>query len=187
MRKNMFIIIEGPDNVGKTTLINKLTNHFNYMTFQCLHYGMVKHPTLEQHVAYNKKQYTELFKMMQHHTTLDNAGIICDRAHLGEMVYGPIYRGYTGEYVLDIEKEFINYKPIWDNLFLITLTDKAERLIEREDGESFSIDLDKKLTELANFRHAHESSNIVHKYTVDIETFDADAVGQIVIDYIEGQ
>ena len=35
-----------------------------------------------------------------------NANIICNRAHLGECVYAPIYRGYWGEYVFDIENKF---------------------------------------------------------------------------------
>ena len=58
---------------------------------------------------------------------------------------------YTGEYVLDIEKNFSTYAAIWDNLYLITLVDEPQNLIDRDDGLSFSIDLDKKTTEIDNF------------------------------------
>lgn len=32
--------------------------------------------------------------------------LIMNRAHLGECVYAPLYRGYAGEYVFDIERQF---------------------------------------------------------------------------------
>ena len=126
-----------------------------------------------------------MFNLMLHLSKFKNAGMICDRSHLGEMVYGPIYRNYTGEYVLDIEAVYNVMKTFWDNVILITLVDKPERLIERDDGLSFSIDVDKKTTEINNFKNAHDKSTIKHKYIIDIETFDADAVKQIATEYIE--
>ena len=49
---NPLIIIEGPDNVGKTTLINNIINHFNNITFQSLHFSNVKHSSIEEGIAY---------------------------------------------------------------------------------------------------------------------------------------
>lgn len=185
--RNLFILVEGPDNVGKTTLINNIKNHFNDYTFQSLHFSNVKHNSIEEGIEYSTKQYTEMFEMMLFLSKFDKAAVICDRSHLGEMVYGPIYRNYTGTYVLDIEKRFHNMLTFWDSLVLITLVDKPERLIARDDGLSFSIDIDKKNTEIANFKRAHIASNIKHKYLVDIELFDAESVKKVTVDFIETQ
>lgn len=150
-----------------------------------LHFGNVRHDSVEEGLAYSEKQYTEMFKLMVNHLNYENAGIICDRAHLGEMVYGPIYRGYTGEYVLDIEKRFSKYNELWDNLFLIVLTDHPENLIKREDGHSFSIDLDKKQNEINNFINAYEKSTIKNKLHLNVHDYDIEHLANTVIDYIE--
>jgi hypothetical protein len=114
----------------------------------------------------------------------EHTGIICDRSHLGEMVYGPIYRGYSGEYVLDIEKKYIEIPSIWDNLFLITLYDEPENVIKRDDGLSFSTDIRIKREEIKNFINAHNKSNIKNKLLLNIKNHDADAVLNEVLTFI---
>lgn len=152
-----------------------------------LHYSNVKQENLEEVIEHNKKLYNEMFGFMLHVLTLENAGVICDRSHLGEMVYGNIYRGYTGEYVLDIEKRYKHILDIFKNLFLITLVDEPENLISREDGLSFSIDLDKKQRELELFDLAHNSSNILNKLIVNIKNKDAETVKNEVIQFINSK
>ena len=40
------------------------------------------------------------------HTRGDtDINLIFNRSHLGETVYSPLYRGYSGDYVFDIEKK----------------------------------------------------------------------------------
>ncbi len=77
----MLIIIEGVDGTGKTTLASLFHDYYNA---KILHRGVpVKHPLIEY--------------------TADLAGyrpgsgkhIVCDRWHIGELVYGPLYRGYS--------------------------------------------------------------------------------------------
>ena len=185
MKRNIFILCEGPDNTGKSTLINNIKQHFNQYTLHALHYSNVKQNTPELVQQYSKKMYTEMFQQMINVTLSDKSGIICDRSHLGEMVYGPMYRGYSGEYVLDIEKNFIYFKSFWDNLFLFTLYDSPERLIKRDDALSFTTDLDKKKVEIQNFLNAHEKSNIKHKKLINIEHHNAEQAIQAVVDFIE--
>jgi len=185
--RNLFILIEGPDNCGKTTLINNLKNHYSDYTLHALHYSNVKQPTPEKTIEFSTKLYTQMFSIMQNLSTKYKTGVICDRSHLGEMVYGPIYRGYTGDYVLDIEKKNKINISFWDSLFLITLRDSAERLIERDDGLSFSTDLDKKNTEINNFINAHNQSLIKHKLLLDIETHDAEQALDAAVKFIEGK
>lgn len=183
--RNIFIICEGPDNVGKSTLIKNLKDHFNDYTLHTLHYSNVKQDSPEIVQEYSTKLYTEMFDVMLNSTAYNKSGIICDRSHLGEMVYGPIYRGYSGEYVIGIERKFSNIHSIWNNLFLITLYDEPENLIRREDGLSFTTDLEKKKIEIDNFKSAHEKSTIRNKLILNIKDQDALNVKDLVINFIE--
>jgi thymidylate kinase len=183
--RNLFIIVEGPDNVGKSTLIQNLKNYYHSMPFHTMHYSNVRQETPEEVQIYSKRLYTQMFDIMVNQMKYGNSGIIFDRSHLGEMVYGPIYRGYTGEYVLDIEKQYMNILDVWNNLLLITLVDTPENLIAREDGLSFTTDLGKKQIEIGNFMNAASSSNIKHKILINIQSHDEKKVLAAVAGYIE--
>lgn len=189
--RNMFIICEGPDCVGKSTLIQNLKNYYNNYTFHMLHYSGVKQDSADKVINYSEKMYTEMFDMMVNNLKYDKSGIICDRSHLGELVYSPLYRGYTGEYVLDIERKYHHIKDVWNNLILFTITDDAERIIKRDkergDGLSFSLDLETKQKEIDAFLNAHEKSTIKHKCLINIETLNVEEVTQIAKDFIENQ
>jgi thymidylate kinase len=183
-KRNLFIIIEGPDNVGKSTLIQNLKNKFNNFTLHALHYSNVKQESPAKTIEYSTKMYTEMFQNMFECSKYDKSGMIFDRSHLGEMVYGPIYRGYTGEYVLDVERKFKHIHPIWDNLYLITLIDQPDNLIMRDDGLSFSTDKEKKKTEINNFINAHDKSLIKNKLLINIVHSDAEKVSERVTHFI---
>lgn len=182
--RNLFIIIEGPDNVGKTTLIQNLKNHYNNFTLHSVHYSNVRQPSPEKTIEYSTKLYTEMFQTMFETSRYDKSGMIFDRSHLGEMVYGPIYRDYTGEYVLDIERQFTHIHPVWDSLYLITLVDEPENLIKRDDGLSFSTDLGKKTVEISNFINAHNKSLIKHKLLLNIASHNAEQAAKKTIEFI---
>ena len=63
------------------------------------------------------KQFRDMFKLINYAAGEDSMALICDRAHLGECVYSPIYRDYSGDFVFEEEKNFI-----WqDNLKRIKL------------------------------------------------------------------
>lgn len=165
-------------------MIGNLKNYFNNYTLHTLHYSNVKQKTSEEVIKYSTKLYQEMFDMMCNNLHNEDSGLIFDRTHLGEMVYGNIYRGYIGDYVLEIEKSVKHILDIKNNLFLITLIDEAQNLIAREDGLSFSTDLDKKQREIELFQTAHESSNIKNKLIINIKDKDAETVFLEVISYI---
>ena len=164
---NLLIIVEGPDNSGKSTLIKNIKNHFNHIAIQNLHYSNVNQSSIEDTISYTKKLHRDMFELMEFVTSVDNSGVICDRSHLGEMIYGPIYRGYDGEYVLDIEREYHN-RDIWNKIVLITMYNSPENLIDRDDGLSFSTDINKKKNEIDNFVNAHNKSTITKKVLIDV-------------------
>lgn len=185
--RNLFIIVEGCDNTGKSTLINNLKNYYNEITLHNLHYSNVKQDNTAEVIKYNKKLYNEMFELMTLTLKNDKNGLIFDRSHLGELVYGRIYREYSGDYVLDIEKKFGHILDVFENLFLITLVDEPENLISREDGLSFSIELDKKQRELELFDLAHNSSTIKNKLIINIKDKDAEAVFKEVTEFIDSK
>lgn len=85
----MLIIIEGADKTGKTTLAKAIAARFNY---QYHHFGPPKGRPADEYIDFllNLKKPT-----------------VCDRFHLGELVYGPIFRdkiGITPLELLTIER-----------------------------------------------------------------------------------
>jgi thymidylate kinase len=103
-----FIIIEGTDNVGKDTQQNLIIERMNNLVFHKLHYSALPFRDDKQlHANYSKKMYDDMFKLMMVSKDKD-INLIFNRSHLGETVYSPLYRGYSGDYVFDIEKNYTN-------------------------------------------------------------------------------
>lgn len=161
----MIVIVEGPDRVGKDTLIENMRKEYssNAYSVHVLHYGRLKGSNEEIQKA-SKSLYSDMFALL---SNADNFArlFICNRAHLGEAVYGPIYRNYSGDYVFDIESHFEN---ICRDAYLIVLTDNPENLLKREDGASFGKDVEAKQMELDNFSRAYNKSNIRRKILINI-------------------
>jgi len=173
------------DNVGKSTLIQNIKNEFNQTSFHALHYSAVKQKTAGSVQDYSSKLYYQMFDIMYNiNREYQDSGVICDRSHLGEMVYGPIYRDYTGEYVLEIEENFM-HDTFWDDVYLITLYDEPENLVNRDDGLSFTTDLAKKKVEIDNFKNAHKKSNIKNKMLLNIKYHNEDQAIKAVKEFIE--
>lgn len=195
----MNIIIEGPDRVGKTTLIRNLKNYYNDIKFHTLSYCNVKQDHIQDYQDYANHLYNEMFNLMYLHDdkirynsilskTLkySNTGIICDRSHIGEMVYAPMYRNHNPEkMILAIESNW-KYFDFFKEIILITLTCSADVLIEREDGESFSIELNKKHEEIRRFKEAHNKSNITKKILIDTTCKDINMVFNEVKEKLKG-
>lgn len=79
----MWIILEGPDGAGKSSLASRLFEQVaNHGPTTLLHRGPPnEHPLLEYELALETYE-----PGAGHH-------VIADRWHLGELIYGPIYRG----------------------------------------------------------------------------------------------
>lgn len=115
---NIFAI-EGIDRLGKSTLINGLRSKLGYHevihfqkpdlleyysqdTFICPLPDYVRDDPKKR--AQFQYQYASFMNSMRL-ADAPGARIIFDRWHLGEVVYSPLYRGYSGDYVFDLEKE----------------------------------------------------------------------------------
>lgn len=159
---NKFIIFEGPDNVGKDTQIKLILKSLINFPTHIIHYTNIKDLTNKEIYDYNHKLYNDMFSICE---KSNNRNLIFNRSHLGEYVYGYLYRKYDTEYIFEIEKSF-SKKDFWKKLYLIVLIDTEENLIKRDDGLSHSIDLDKKKCEITRFNELYQKTYIQNKILI---------------------
>ena len=134
------------------------------------------------HATYSKKMYDDMFKVMINCKDKD-INFIFNRSHLGETVYSPLYRGYSGDYVLDIEKKYT--KALREELYLITLVNDPHTILKRDDGKSFYGNEEEVMAEVDGFKRAHRLSTIKNKLLVNVGTMNADEVSNIIVDFLK--
>ena len=173
------ILIEGLDRLGKSTLIKNIRNLYGY--YEVIHYEKPQKLTIYEESAadcvdtfsnemsnplflYQEASFKNMFRLIQ-----SSAKIIFDRAHLGEMVYAPLYRKYSGDYVIQMElDEEIHYNS---NVRLILLTEDFETSKHfKDDGQSF--DPAKREDEQFMFINAFNRSYIADKRIVCVTDAD---------------
>lgn len=109
MTKSVFAI-EGIDRLGKSTVIQGIRQKLGY--YEVVHFS--KPERLEAYANAPTGRLLDADKAQlyhyQHESFLNSmlmaksgARLIFDRWHLGECVYAPLYRGYPGDYVFDLE------------------------------------------------------------------------------------
>jgi len=125
--------------------------------------------------------YSQMFGMMA--SLKDTStNIIFNRSHLGESVYAPLYRGYNGDYVFDIEKKFLH--EVKDQVYLITLVNDPETILSRDDGKSFYVDAEGVKAECDGFIRAHRTSKIKNKLLLSVGTMGPEEVSNIIVDFL---
>ena len=157
----MIVIVEGLDRCGKSTLIKHIRKHIltnpKTTSIHC------SSPPSGSHSDWSKDHYTSLLKTI---ALLNNDGwdIILDRSHLGEDVYGPLFRNQEAKYIYDLENEFFNNIDVR----LILLIDDPIKLLERDDGDSPTANVSQIQSVLDTFLKAFNQSNISNKKVINI-------------------
>lgn len=155
------IIFEGQDRVGKTTLIKSLRK-------------MIKNPKVIGLASSSPPSdvtddwsYTHYYKLMGMTELLLQTGwtVIMDRFHIGETVYGPIYRKSKTDYIWDYESEIFGDNP---NIWLITLVADPEDLVARDDGESNEASIAEYKKTKDAFEESHHRSSIQNKLLINV-------------------
>ena len=153
------LVLEGPDRCGKNTLIKNLTSQAeNYVV---RHFGAAKgdsdYEKRDFQFQFFKKEFT-LAALRPRFAMADkdrypNDIWIWNRAHLGEFVYGKLYRQTNPEnWVMQMETLFgMDIDP---SIYLLMLKAPAEFLCKNDDGLSFTNEVKKKEEELLNFQQA---------------------------------
>lgn len=162
------IIIEGLDNVGKDTLINSLIE--KYPNSKMVHWGFPQGNTNEEKTAYQEMSfgyYMREFRFLKSQNKLDL--LIWNRSHIGECVYGPLYRESDPQWIYELEKEFlVDTKDV----YLVYLHGDIDFLLKNDDGESFTTDINKKLHERNLFNEAINKSQIINKLNIKVNDGD---------------
>lgn len=167
------LIIEGPDRCGKNTLIKNLTAQAeNYVV---RHFGSAKgtddFEKRDHQFQFFKKEFA-LAAIRPQFSMPDKDRYprdiwIWNRAHLGEFVYGKMYRDTNPEqWVMQMETMFgMDIDP---SVYLLLLTADPEFLCKNDDGESFTTDIEKKKSELYRFDVAFDKSKIINKMRLNV-------------------
>ena len=160
----MRIIFEGPDNVGKSTLIRGIIKELK-IPFLCLHsYAPPSSLNGKDVENFHTDLYKSMFKVME-----DNKFVISDRFYPGSYVYSKLYnRGISGDFVLDLEYEE-SKKDYFDDVCMIILLDSPENLVIREDGLSIMTGIDIKKKEVSLYKEIFEKISIKKKALVNVE------------------
>ncbi len=160
------LLIEGLDRLGKDTLIQGILDRHGY--YQVLHFTKplrldfyARNDPSSAFREYQDASFRTLFQLLQ---AAPAAKILCNRAHLGECVYAPIYRGYSGEYVFDIERAFDAHQLPDTRFVLLTENFGASKHFE-DDGLSLG-GAEKRRDEQKRFLAAFEQSTIRDKRTI---------------------
>ena len=159
------IIVEGPDCVGKDSLIKRLTEYFNN-SVKVIHAGIPSSSDLHDYY-YNGLLHETLDAYYAHKYN----AVIHNRSMYGEYVYGPKYRNENKEYVAhlinDLElaqlKTFILSNEL---LFILLNSDSSEVLVKSNDGLSISNKESDIKDEMKAFDEIFDKSRIKNKLKV---------------------
>lgn len=173
------IIIEGLDNTGKTTLINRICNILKQCkkTYTVIKADNpvknIKDLTAEQ-IEEKTDEYYSLFMKNIRENTHYYDYIILDRSWISEFVYGYIYRNQDRLHIIEknimYEREL--YTLFYGNVFLYVLFASSNFLQKNEDGNSLShVDRELINKELYLFNSAYEYSIIPLKkrYQINLD------------------
>jgi hypothetical protein len=171
------IILEGIDRTGKDSLIAGLQDRLGY--FLNIHYEKPKalrkyfdarsaqsHLSMGQIGALALRDYQEASFVNMLHLLSGNCRTILNRAHLGEYVYSPRYRGYDGSYVFELEQAFIESSSKFREKSLLVLLTTSDFSFIQDDGLSF--DFTKKEEEQEDFIKAFNQSAFTNKLLIDV-------------------
>ena len=188
----MIYILEGMDNCLKDTLIQLLRSSLPPQT-QILKFSNPPKNIASSPEAWQKAHFTDMFDLLELNIAYSNRNLILNRAHLGEYVYAPIYRGYDGDWIFDLEKSFLNAShEHLGKLKLFVLYDSDNNQLHlREDGRSLSKNDGNKINlERERFIKAFEKSRMPNKRIFNISNYsleDGDEIRQINTDLINEQ
>jgi thymidylate kinase len=163
------LIIEGLDRCGKDTLINKLTDGCPHIVKS--HFGFPKGDTIEEKADYQVKSFNQEFAIQKsirqtygEHYFSDGL-YVWNRSHIGEYVYGPMYRGTSTDWIAQLEHMYFTDDS---EVYLILLYADPEFLIKNDDGNSFSAEIEKKTQEVEKFLQAFHESIIPNKLLLKV-------------------
>lgn len=161
----MIALIDGLDRVGKDTLIDHLRSIIKTPKITVRHEG--KPPKNVDPLVWSIQHYEYFFNSLKNIDPTEET-IILNRTHLGELIYGPLYRGYDSSFILDLEKEWLETST--EDVYLIVLVDSGKNIMSRTDGLSIEQNAESFDNTKRQFIDAFTKSNIKNKLLIDLDT-----------------
>lgn len=168
----MIYIFEGMDNCLKDTMIQLVRAHLSPET-QILKFSSPP-SAISMPEDWQKAHFQDMFNLIEMSLANSPRNMILNRAHLGEYVYSPIYRGYEGNWIFDLEESFLNASDEHESrIRLFVLYDSNNyQLSNREDGKSLSNTNHAKMNlERERFKLAFEKSKIPFKRLFNLSDY----------------
>lgn len=168
------IIIEGPDNTGKNTLIDNIINNNNNV--KIIHCGTPKSkedPYKEQKDLFKRLTNIAISEYRKNETDV----IVFNRFYQGEYVYGQMYRGISPIeiklFIKNLEK-VLTSNIFEEDLYYVQLVSSSTKLLKgNDDGKSLSkADEDKIYKEIRLFQNIFDESRIKNKKLIYINNGD---------------
>lgn len=180
----MIIIVEGLDRCGKDTQIRNIKQYLleqnENKSVHELHYSSI--PVKDNVQERSLVLYFDMFRIIDAIRESNDIHLILNRSHIGEAVYAPLYREYSGDYIFEVERHF---KEALKEIKLITLIDSSFKCLDRDDGLSLSNkSLEKVNDELNYFIEATNKSHIKNKIIIDINGLSIDDVKNKIIEFV---
>jgi len=120
----MNLIFEGCDCTGKTTLINSVVKNSD-KSFKIFHF---QRPP-DNMAASQVREFQRQMFFLHSNYLIHDADIIFDRYHIGELIYGKLYREYDIDYIDELEK------LIKEHCILICIHCNREEMEKRFDNK----------------------------------------------------
>lgn len=168
------LIIEGTDNTGKDSLIQKILEKYEIATI--IHCSKPKKSDTVLAAAEQDNTYEHYANLINNKKFSNSNILIFNRSWIGEYVYGTLYRNRNKNEVLDMINSINNRLLRYNDIYYIQLLSTSSTLLKHnEDNKSLSagkIELINK--ERLLFEEIFKHCNLIHKkliYVNDGEKF----------------
>jgi thymidylate kinase len=163
----MILIIEGMDRCGKSTLIANLRKHYFTNPKLIVHHASAPPKGVADSNAWEVEHYIETADTFHHLSAKEGYDVICDRFHLGAIVYGMRYRGLNPYTIYSVDAHRVA-KGHEKKVALVLLTDHTHAIMAREDGNSIETSFQEYDQTREEFTRVFGYSTIPHKLHINI-------------------
>ena len=167
------IIIEGPDNTGKNTLIQSIIDNNKVVKLVHCDKPVSEDPFEEQFKLF----WSHAYNIVQDNRNKDIDVIVFNRYYQGEYVYGQMYRNGDPEKIKwminETEKYLINNLDEDDIYYVQLLSTSPKQLKKYDDGKSLSgAELEKIQKECNLFKDVFDFSILKKKHIIYVNDGD---------------
>lgn len=168
------IIIEGPDNTGKNTIVHNILEYCNYVKVKHCSKPVFTTPDETSNAQKELFGAIVLDDIFEHKYSNQIDIIVHNRSYYGEYVYGCLYRQNTDNFVKDMIKHlecvYKTYISENDVYYITLLAKNPEVIVKNDDGKSISEGkLEKIIEEQNRFKEIHDFSSFKNKHIIYID------------------